>query len=295
MSNKVWCDVVHGTLIAKTKGTFNAIETNAKSVVISKPDAKSILGFLVAYAQGVTTDAENLADLLIQVNSKSLGISQEVLPVLGGGNDADANNEYTPVVTRFIPFKLKPGFAAKLFNSAITFKAAPSVTNTGGFEVCVGVVYSDAEPDSIFAMELLAQLHGRITGGDVQSDAAEAFAAAATAVTLTALTIPAGNSRVRAVGAKINPNGVTAGDPICGFFEFLAPGITDYSPQRWPLPISWNAALGTVAESAAISALGRMYPTRFGLPNAEITVQVQATITIVAATAPDTTQAILYE
>ena len=35
---KVWSDLVHGTLIAKTKGTFDKIETNAPAVVISKPD-----------------------------------------------------------------------------------------------------------------------------------------------------------------------------------------------------------------------------------------------------------------
>lgn len=294
MSIKVWCDSVYGTLIAKTKGTFDAVATNASNVIISKRDAESLLGFLVTYAMGVTTDAENMPDLFIEINSKALGISNEVICIPAGGNDADANNEYTPMITQFVPFKLKPGFADKLFNATISFKASPSITNTGGIEVGIGVIYADAEPDLQFAMELMAQMVGRVTGGDAKGDAALAHTGAAFS-TLTSLTIPAGTSVLRGLLGKINPNGITAGDPVMGLIEFIAPGISDFSPQLWPLCIAWNAALGTVAESASYSAPGRYYPTRFPLPGAEVTVQAKTIISISAATAPDTTQALLYE
>ena len=291
---KVWSDLVYDNgAIAKTKGTFDKINTNAEAVRIEKNNAKSVIGFLVAYAQLVTTDAENLANLILQVTNKGLGISEEEIVIPRGGNDADANNEYTPVETVFVPFKAPVG--KSLFNTEFNFKAAPSVTNTGGFDVVIAVLYSDAEPDSFFAMELLAQMHGRVGGGAFNADAAKAHAAAAGAVALSSIIVQAGATMLRAIFAGINPNGITAGDPICGFMEYTAPGIDDFSPQLWPLSISWNAALGTVAESAALSAKGRFYTTRFPLTGARLTINVSSTLLTVAATAPDTTQGVLYD
>lgn len=290
---KVWSDLVYQTAIGKTKGTFDLVNSNAAAVRIEKADAASILGFYIAYAQLVSTDAENLANLFLQVTNKGLGISEEEIIIPRGGNDADANNEYTPVKTVFIPWKAPTG--KSLFNTEFIFKVAPSVINTGGFDVVVAVCYSDQEPDSLFQMELLSQMHGRISGGKPAADAAKAHAAAGGAVALTAIVVEAGAIRLRGIFAGINPNGITAGDPICGFMEFLAPGVKDFSPQLWPLSISWNAALGTVAESAAYSADGRIYPTRFPLTGARLTINVNSTTITAQGTAPDTTQAVLYD
>ena len=291
---KVWSDLVYKTAIAKTKGTFDAINSNQASVIISKPDAKSILGFIIGYCVTALTDAENLPDLQVEINSKALGISNEVVTVFNGGPDHDANTDYTPMITAFVPYKLKPGFENKLFNAAITFKAAPSISSTGGLDVVIAVVHSNQEPDPNFVMELLAQLHGRVTGGDSQGDEGKAMTGGA-ASTLTSLTIPAGTSLLKALGGSVNPNGITAGDPISGFLEYIAPGIPDFSPQLWPLSKFQNPALGTVADSSAAPGKGRFWPTRFPLTGSEITVQVQGTLLVTAATAPDTSQALLYE
>jgi hypothetical protein len=292
---KVWSDLVYKAVIAKTKGTFDAINTNQPAVTISKPAAKAILGFMIGYCSTKLTDAESLPDLQVEVNSKALGISNEVFIVPNGGSDHDANTDYTDMITKFFPFKVKSGFEPKLFNSAITFKAAPSVTTTEGLDVVAAVIHADAEPDAKFAMELLAQLNGRVTGGDAQADAAQAHAAGGGAVTNTALTIPAGNKLLRYVYGQIHPNGITASDPISGFFEFIAPGITDFSPQLWPFSKFYNPALGTVADSSKSSGAGRVYPTRFPLSGTEIKVQVQTTLLVAAATAPNVSQAIGYE
>lgn len=292
---KVWSDLVFKDAIAKTKGTFDAINTNQASVIIAKRDAVSILGFIVGYAMSVTTDAENIPDLFVEVNSKALGISNEIIVCALGGNDGDANNESTPMRTKFIPFKIKPGFESKLFNASITFKAAPSVSNTGGLSVVVAVVYSNQEPDAIFWNELMAQKPGRVTGGDADGDAAKAHATAGGAVNLTALQIPSGTKTLRSLLGKFNINGITAAKVKSGFFEFIASGISDFSPQLWPLPIFWNAVLGTVADMPALSGEAEPWPTRFPLPGSEVTVQVQSTLVIAATTAPDTTQYVGYE
>lgn len=293
MEPKVWSDLVYDSAIGKTAGTFDRVNSNAEAVRIEKNRAQSIIGFYVAYGQLVTTDAENLANLILQVTNKGLGISEEEFVIPRGGNDADANNEYTFVKTYFIPFKTDP--SKSLFNTEFIFKVAPSVTNTGGFDVIVSVVYSDTEPDSLFAMELLAQMHGRVNGGAKNVNAAEAHGTGGGAVALNAIVVEAGAIRLRGIFAGINPNGITAGDPIVGFMEFTAPGIDDFSPQLWPLSISWNAALGTVAESAAYSADGRYYPTRFPLTGARLTINVSSTLVTAAGAAPDTTQAVAYD
>ena len=292
---KVWSDLVHDTAIGKTKGTFDAVNGNAASVIISKPDAKSILYFIIGYCQTAGTDAETVPDIFVRVNSKALGISNEIVTVLNGGPDGDAASDYFAMITAIVPFKLRPGFEAKLFNAAITFEVAPSMSNTGGVDIVCAVVHSDQEPDATFAMEILAQMHGRVTGGDGQSDAAIAFAAGGTAVTLTSLTIPAGSTGLRALGGSINPNGINAAEPISGFLEFIAPGIPDFSPQKWPLPKFQSPAIGTVASASEAPGQGRYWTTRFPLTGSEVTVQVQGTLLVTQSTAPDTTQALLYE
>lgn len=292
---KVWSDLVHDTAIGKTKGTFDAVNGNQASVVISKPDAKSILGFMIGYCLTAMTDAENVPDLHVKINSKALGISDEIIEIANGGSDADANCDYSPMVTKFVPFKVKEAFWDKIKSASISFSVSGSVSSTGGLDVVIAVIHSDQEPDSMFAMELLAQLHSRISGGDAKSDAALAHAAGGTAVTCTALTIPAGTSRLRALLGKIIPNGITAGDPVSGFIEFIASGIPDFSPQLWPLCIFFNPALGTVAESSPHTSPGRYYPTRFPLTGSEVTVTVKTTCLVTQGTAPDVSQALAYE
>lgn len=292
---KVWSDLVFDDAIAKTKGTFDAVNTNQDGVIVSKRDATSLLGFIIGYAMSVVTDAENIPDLFVEVTNKALGIVQAIVPVALGGNDSDANTPATPMKTKFIPFKMKPEFANKLFNSTFTFRAAPSVSNTGGLSVVISVVYANQEPDANFQMELLAMQHGRISDGDANGDAAKAHGTAGGAVTLTALKIPSGTFQLRAILAKINVNGITASKVKSGFMEFIAAGITDFSPQLWPLAVFWNGALGTVADEPGFSGDAKPWPTRFPLPGSEVTVTVQSTLVIAATTAPDTTQAILFE
>ena len=77
--------------------------------------------------------------------------------------------------------------------------------------------------------------------------------------------------------------------------EFIAPGIPDFSPQKWPLPKFQSAAIGTVASSSEGGGTGRYWTTRFPLTGSEVTVQVQSTVLVTQSTAPDTTQALLYE
>ena len=96
---QVWSDLVHDKAIAKTKGTFDAVNANAASVIISKPSARSILGFMIGYAMTVVTDAENFPDMQVEVNSKALGISNEVLIVPNCGPDGDANTDWTDMIT----------------------------------------------------------------------------------------------------------------------------------------------------------------------------------------------------
>jgi hypothetical protein len=293
---KVWSDLVYKTAIAKTKGTFDAINSNQNSVIIRKKDAITIIGFLIGYCASKLTDAENIPDLFVRINNKALGISNEIVAVLNGGPDADANTDYTPMITAFVPFKIRPDVPReKVFNSAFTFEASPSITSTEGLDVVVAVLHANGEPDMAFVMELLAQMHGRVTGGDAQGDAAKAHGTGGAAVTLTSLSIPAGTKQLRALGAAINPNGITATDPISGFMEFIAPGIPDFSPQLWPLSKFQNPALGTVADSSVATGRGRLWPTRFPLTGAEVTITVQSTLIVAAGTAPDTTQTVLYE
>lgn len=291
---KVWSDLVYDTAIAKTGGTFDAINSNQSQVKIANPTAKSILGFLVNYAQTVATDAEVTPDLILRVTSKALGISSQDIIIGAGSNDQDAVSKYTPRVTRFVPFR-NPSGINTIFNADISFEASASVTNTGGLDVVVAVVYSDAEPDGQFAMELMAQLHKRVTGGAYAVDAAKAHGTGGSAVTLSSISIPTGATQLCGLYAKILPNGISAGDPISGFMEFQASGIPDFSPQKWPLCVFGDAALGTVVQGKVGNWEGHYYPTRFQLTGAETTVNVSSTLIIAAGTAPDTIQGLLYE
>lgn len=290
---KVWCDSVLETAIGKTKGTFDPVDNNQATVKIQKPEAASILGLLVNYNPTIVTDAENTPDLILQITSKALGISAEEFVIAHGGADGDAATPWSPRITKFLPFRTdRP---EKLFNAELGFKVAPSVTNTAGVDVAVGVMYSNAEPDMDLGIELMAQMHKRATGGDVQADAAKAHGTGFGAVTLTALDIPTGPTQLLGILAKINPNAITASKPIGGVMELSASGIPDFSPQIWPLCTFWSPVLGTVISNGAFSGEGRYYPTRFPLTGAAVTVTVQSTLIIAASDAPDTTQAVLYE
>ncbi|MEE9374583.1 MAG: hypothetical protein V3V00_16120 [Saprospiraceae bacterium] len=289
---KVWSDLVYDSAIAKTKDTFDKVNSNAAEIKIEKPDAEAILGFLIGYCATKLTDAENLPDLILQLSSKALGISEEEIVIPGGGNDADANTDYTPIVTAFYPFRAPLG--KKLFNAALSFKATPSVTSTEGLDVLIATLYSNQEPDAEFALELLAQRPSRVDGGAAKADAAKAHAAAGGSVSLTSLPIPTGVKELRGILTKINPNGITADDPISGFMEFQCTGIPDFSPQRWPLSVFFNPVLGTVAEGIQLGGKGRTFPTRFPMTGAAVTITVQSTLLVAAGTAPDTTQAVAY-
>lgn len=291
---KVWCDSVHGTLIAKAKGTFDAINTNQNNVKIQKKDATAILGFIVNYCLGVTTDAENLPDLVIRATNKALGITEEDLVIPLGGTDGDANTPYIAMGAVYEPFKIPDGKEDKLFGSEFIFKASPTITNTGGLEIAVGVIYSNQEPDEQFTMELLAQKCARSVGGAYNADAAKAHGTGGAAVTLSSLAIPSGPTELIGLLGKINPNAITAGDPIAGIIEYKCSGIDDFSPQVWPLCVFFNPVLGTVAEGGSNSGRGRYYPTRFPLTGHGVTVGVETTLTITANDAPDTTQALKY-
>lgn len=291
LQTKVWCDTVYDTLIGKTKGTFDAINANQNTVKVEKPDAISLLGFMVNYIVAKHTDAENVPDLRLQVTNKALGISEEELMIGHGGCDANATNSWEPFKTEYVPFGTdKP---EKLFNSEFKFKAAPSVTNTEGLDVFVGVVYANKEPDLQFQIELMSQMHKRAFGGVSDSDAAKAHAAA-TFSTDTSLTIPTGPQEMIGHMVKVNPNGISAEDPISGMYELIASGIPDFSPQVWPLPTFWQGVLGTTVNENAQSGLGRYYPTRFPLTGTLVTVGVKTLLAIAAATAPDVSQAIIY-
>jgi len=295
---KVWCDLVYDTAIAKTAGAgnSNAVNANASGVKIQKK-AIDILGFLIGYNILVTTDTELVPQLMIKVTNKTLGITNEIIVIPRGTMDGDANTPYGPMETVFVPWKIPEGKEDKLFNSTFEFSAFPSSTNTGGLDIVCAVVHTDTKfaPNDPFVMELLSQQHGRIGGGDAQADPAKAHAAGATAVDLTALALTAGTKQIRALLSTIQPNGITAGDPIGGWMEFSSSGIDDFSPQRWPLSVFWNAALGTVAEGALQSGRGRYYPTRFPLTEAEVAIAVTSTLIIAAAAAPDTCQGCLYD
>lgn len=290
---KVWCDSVYDTAIGKTKGTFDPINSNQATIKIQKRDAQSILGFLINYASTVKTDAENTPDAIIRLNSKALGISDVDFVVPLGGDDADAASSWSPRITKYIPFRTdKP---EKLFNSELALKVAPSVINTGGLDIAVGLLYSNAEPSSQFQMELMAQMHKRFLDGSFSADEAKAMATALTTVTLSNIEIPTGPTNLLGILAKLNPNGITASDPVGGVIEFFASGIQDFSPQIWPLCTFWNPTLGTVIDQAAMSGEGRYYPTRFPLSGAAVTVGTKITPITGQGTAPDTTQALLYE
>lgn len=289
---KVWSDLVHDDAIGKTAGTFDSINTNQASIKISHPTAKTVLGFMANYCLSVVTDAEIVPDAILRVNSQALGISNQDIVLPLGSNDGDAASGYVPNKTIFIPFQVPAN--KPLFNADFSFSISASVTNTGGLSVVVAVIYADEEPDSKFALELMAQLHGRISGGNYAVDAAKAHATGGTAVPLTAIALSAGYTELRGILAKINPNGITASDPISGFMEFQSSGIPDFSPQLWPLSVFYNPALGTVTDGLNSRGEGRYYPTRFPLTGAAISINVNSTLLVAAATAPDTVQAVVF-
>lgn len=292
---KVWCDSIWETAIGKTKATFDPVDSNQNTVKIQKPDAKAILGFLVAYNLTVVTDGEITPDLILRVTNKALGISNEDIIIPNGGCDGNATNDWAPLTTVFVPFNIPEGSLAKLFNSEFVFTISPSASNTGGLDVVIGVVFADEDPDSAFAMELLAQKHSRVRGGAFSADAAKAHATGLAFVDLTSIEIPSGRLLLLGLLAKINPNGIAASDPINGVIEFKTSGIPDFSPQVWPLCTAWNPVLGTTVSEQAQSGEGRYYPTRFPLTGSAVTVLASSMIIVAAAGAPDTTQGLLYE
>lgn len=290
----VWSEVIYDSAIAKTAGAFDPVNTNRSEVKIAKKEAKTVLGFHVLYTLTAKTDAEITPDLILRVNSKSLGISSEEVVVPNGSKDNGANSDYDVMPSRFIPFRVPAG--KDLFNADFSFTATSSVDNTGGLTVVIGVVYSSAEPDSTFAMELMAQMTGRVSGGAYAVDAAKAHATGGSAVSLTSITLPTGSRTLRGILAKVNPNGITAGDPIAGWFEFRSSGVQNFSPQEWVITAGYNPALGTVTREKGDADSGmRYFPTRFPLTGGEITVQVQSTQVVAAGAAPDTIQAVLYD
>ena len=290
---KVWCDVIYDSGIAATAGTFDKINSNADEITIDKPSAATIIGFLVNYVPTAGVDGEITPDLILQVNSKALGIQEQEYIVGSGTNDWDANSGYVPVETRFIPFHAPPG--KQLFNADLKFKATASASTSNGLDVVVGVIYSDFIPDGDFKLELLSQQHGPFSGGVYAADAAKAHATGGTAVNLTKLTVPTGARLLRGIYASIIPNGITAGDPIAGFMEFTATGIQDFSPQKWPLNRFFHPALGTVTDGKNAVALGRYYPTRFDLAGQKVDINVASTLLTAAGTAPDTIQGVIYD
>lgn len=291
---KVWNAVIWDTAIAKTAGTFDDVNNNVSQIKIANPTAKAIYGFYVNYACTVVTDAEVRPDLIIEITSKALGISGEQIVVALGTNDGDAVSRYTPVTSVFVPFK-EPITKQNLFNADLSFKASASATTTGGLDVGIQLVYGDFEPTQNFMTELMSGSHKRVTGGDYQADAAKAFATGGAAVNLTSLSIPTGRTMLLGLLGSIIPNGITASDPISGFMEFQSSGIPDFAPQEILLSRFFDPALGTVTSGKSAIARAPYQPTRFTLTGAETTVVVKGTLIVAAATAPDTTQALLYE
>ena len=290
---KVWCDSVWDTAIGKTAGTFDPINSNKAEVVIQKRAAKSLLGFCVNAVPTVVTDAEVYPNLILRVTSQALGITNQEFALGVGGHDGDAVTSYAPITSRFIPFKQKPEFS-NLFNADLSFTVAPNATTTGGVDIVVGVVYSDAEPDMQYSMELLSGNHKRVTGGDVSVDAAKAHGTGLVFVNLTKLSIPTGFTELEGFFAGILPNGIDASDPVSGVMSFTSSGIDDFQPQVWPLGMFFAPALGTVANSGHSLAQNRYWPTRFPLSGAQTDIEVQSLLLVAAGTAPDTTQGILY-
>lgn len=259
---RVWCDSVDAAAIGKTAGTFDAVGT-----VTLKIGAKHILGFIVSIASSQPTGGQSNNGIL-RINSKDLSITNEDILLSGATTDGIATNDKeSPVQSEFIPFKQSDALQKDLDNAKIDISLTSNTTNTGGFDVAVGVVHSDSLPDARFEMELLSGSAGRMVGGAVAEFDAGIKAATATSFT-TGLSITSQGKMLIALSGYGLPNAPTADEAAVGIVEFQASQIPDFSPQRWPMNFAWTSSLGTpVGTPVSVnSRSGVYYPTRFPLP-----------------------------
>jgi hypothetical protein len=288
---KVWADSVYDTAIGKVAGQYDPVDNNQAQITISKKSARCVIGLLVLATQTVITDAENIPDIILRINSVSEGITNQDFVIPVGTNDGDANSGFVPTKPYYIPFIVK----GDLHQADFDFAVAPAVASTGGFDVVVTLMYADSEPDQDFKMELLSRQYGAVRGGAHAEDNAKAMATALTTVNLTSISVKKGMSVLKGILGKTRPNGITAGDPVNAVFTFTSTAIDDFSPQIWCAVMGFHAALGTVADGLNGSGEGNYHPTRFDHTGEKADISVSVTPVTGQGTAPDTIQAVVYE
>lgn len=278
---RVWCDAVDVAATGKIAGTYNSLG----SITIKK-GAKFILGIIALCTNSTPTSGETGTPVL-QVDSADLGISLQRFVLSGGITDGiGTNDKEAPAVAEFIPFKYDGGKSIE--NASITLSLSATVTNTGGWDVAIGIVFSDTEPDNEFWLSLLSGSCSRATGGAIATMLAGISAATATAFT-TGISMTSASKELVGLCAYVQPNAPTAGEAVAGVAEFQASQIPDFSPQKWPFIVGWGASLGTpVGTQANVNLRNGVYwPTRFPLPQVSFTMAVSMWLATAVTNAAD--------
>lgn len=288
MANKVWCDTVDNAAIGKTAGTFDTI-----GEVEAKEGATHILGFMVLVANSGPTSGENGVPIL-KVTSKSLGIAGETFPLSGTITDGiGTNDKEAPILYEFIPFKAPDG--ASLKNAKVTFSLSSNVAVTEGWDIAVGMVMSNFQPDMQYLMELMSGACAMATGGAHAEMDAGVKTATPTSFT-TGITVPSSAKSLIGIGGFANPNAPTAKEACVPVIEFQSNSIPDFSPQVWPAVVGWGASLGTPVgtQCNAQHRNGMIFPIRFPLPEKEFTMNVSMWFATALTNEADGVAAIRY-
>lgn len=278
---KVWSDAVLAAAKGATAGTYDSIGT-----VTIKKGAKSVIGFQVlAIASTPTSGLSGMP--ILQVDSSDLGISKQRFALANVDGDGIATNDKeSPVYAEFIPFKVDPG--KSLDNAKIDFSITSNVSKTGGYDVAVGVVYADQEPDLDFVIELKTGSCARATGGAHAEQDAGISAVTSTPFT-TGISITSTAKELIGLLGVLVANAPTAGENAVAVVEFSSSQIDNFSPQIWVMPFGYNASLGTPVGTPISASMrnGFYHPTRFPLPEVNFTMDVSMKLAVALSNAAD--------
>ena len=280
---KVWCDAITFNAQGKTAGTYD-FET--ADTIELKYNAQDVIGLIVASC--ITKPTAGISGtMILQYKSEDLGITEQRVVAGNIGIDpVGTNNAEVTQMYKFIPLAVSLPSGATVGGSEFKFAVSTTSAQTEGYDGAVGVVFADSKPDMDFRMELLAQQHGPIAGGDTALSAGGISAASYTAFTNT-VSIPAGARTLMGVLSAFQGNAPTADDPSAGITEFKAPSIEDFQPQRWPMCNPTQGVLGTQVDSSPIVP-AVYYPTRFPLEvGKKISVDISQKMSVAQGNAGD--------
>ena len=281
---RLWNQVVLGTILGKSAGTYNDIGT-----ITIRKGSNHIVGYYVSIVNAKPT-ADEASTARIRINSSDLGLSNFEQPGNCIGAEGMAAQQSSLVPKTFYPLTSEKTGEALHF-AEITFSVTGVVACTEGFECGIQLVTSDEPPSEALLNALRGDWCGSYTGGNGAIEAAGAGNSASLAAWGTddasMLVIDAGANNLVGIAYSLGPNAETANTGIVNMLELTCPDIPGFGKQEILCNYAVSGALGTVIDAIKEMPV-RILPFAFdNLPSNKVKISLSDISSITGFTAAD--------